>query len=360
MLLAKANVAAAERVFVYTYNRKENRTFEVDGVIVRSFYVPAWTINRNPFYVPRDLQHIIENNTDELDALVITGAFIPENAPIARLARRAYLPYVLYPNDAFNPRTFDGFRGFRKGLYERLFERSLVDNAALIRLLSPAQIQHFETRGYSVKDRHFIVKEGIDTESLGVVHDLPNRQHHAEPQFGFLGRLDIYQKGLDILLEGWAQYKRAGGTGQLTLVGPAQAAERAQLDSLMAQFDAPDVALLEPRYGADKYAYLNSLSVLVHPSRHEGIPRTLRETLALGCPIITTIDTNLSDLLEACNAGYTVALDPDAIASALHSYAALSAAARTQLDAGALQAATQLNWPDLGQQYVAALEARFA
>jgi glycosyltransferase involved in cell wall biosynthesis len=46
--------------------------------------------------------------------------------------------------------------------------------------------------------------------------------------------------------------------------------------------------------------------VFVHPSRNEGIPRSVLEALALGLPVVVTPETNLGTVVEEAQAGWCV------------------------------------------------------
>lgn len=359
-LLAKALEGAGASVFLYCYQGKSRRrlpSLEGDAVTVRCFRSLAR--GRNGFVVPPEFARLLRNNDDGLDVVLLIGAFIVENAAVARILRRGSIPYVFSPGDAFHPALWHGPQGIMKRVYEMFFERDTVDGASAIRLYSLAQAPHLDDRGYSDNGRFFVVKEGIDREDIEQA--LGNGSTFAGPSlsltFGFLGRLDIYQKGLDRLLHAWAAHKRRGRPGRLVVAGPGAHGDLSRLRLLAQRLRLPDFELQGPRYGVSRYELLSQFSVLVHPSRHEGIPRVIREALALGCPAVVTPDTNLADVIGDFDAGWVVDGNHASIRDALSRVAA----AFPDLEPyrkGALAAADVLDWSRIGETFIDELGRR--
>jgi glycosyltransferase involved in cell wall biosynthesis len=359
-LLAKALDAVGASVFAYCYRGETVRRLqglEGSGVIVRSYPCPAW--GRNCLAAPRAFARLLRHNLDNLDVLLLMGSFIPENAPVARMLRRRGLTYVYSPGDGFHPALWHGRQGLVKRVYERVFERQVAGGASAIRLYSWAQARHLDERGYLDNGRFFVLKEGIDREdverTLGTGADVAT----PPPQltFGFLGRLDIYQKGLDRLLQAWADHKRCNRPGRLVVAGSGTHQDLSSLKALASSLDLPDFDLRGPCYGASKYELLSRFSVLVHPSRHEGIPRVIREALALGCPVIVTPDTNLADVVADSGAGWVVGGSRASVRDALEDVAA-SVLGLERYRKGALAAANALDWDLVGSTFVAETSRR--
>lgn len=364
-LLAREMQKFGDRIVLYCYvgDPSQEGRCQTEGVPVRAFYQPGWRRNRDPWRAAAGIGDVVRKNEDDISILMLIGSFIPENAPIARAAREGGIPYVLSVGAAFSPNLFSGLKGFKKRLYERMFERSVVNGALAIRLYSAAQAPHLISRGYVDEGRFFIAKEGIDWDTIAQEDDMGAGTSSEMPPdpltFGFLGRLSTYGKGLDILLEAWSLYKQDAGRGRLTIAGPASRRDLVRLDRLRRRLDLPAVNFLPAIFGHAKYEFLRSLSYLVLPSRHEGIPRVIREALAVGCPVIVTENTNLYDLVEHCRAGAVIRTDPQDLARTLtaleHSQQEWPA-----LREGARSAARALDWEDVARDLTLALALRLA
>ena len=362
-LLAAAMGRHAERIFAYCYTSDRSRAGEHQQgpVTVRAFYVPSWCLGRNCFYVPSELRKLIESNSDHLDSVLITASFLPENAPVARLLRKTGIPYFVSVGEGFNPFVFDGIRGLKKAVYGRLLEAPILQNAAGIRLYSGIQQQHVEQRIPLTSPKFFIIKEGIDSEEIRYPALAEPNGEQPEPVFGFLGRLEVRKKGLDLLLDAWAIYRRRGGRGSLLIAGPASPRELQKLEGQCRELRITDIALLSPQYGPEKVKFLSKLTALVHPSRHEGIPRVIREALALRCPVVVTENTNLHDIVSHYGCGAVVDTTPESIANGLGSIEqALFSSQIVRMRTAAAEATCELDWDSISRQYLGYLTRNLA
>jgi glycosyltransferase involved in cell wall biosynthesis len=137
------------------------------------------------------------------------------------------------------------------------------------------------------------------------------------PVFGFIGRLDMVTKGLDLLLEGFALYKRGGGRGVLWLLGDGP--HREELERLAVSLNLADnVVLLGARFKEDKLQALANMDLVVSTSRRDVMPTGCLEAAAMGKPLLVSRETNLGDYVESFQSG--IVLDenkPARIAEAL-------------------------------------------
>lgn len=114
------------------------------------------------------------------------------------------------------------------------------------------------------------------------------------------GRIQIWQKGLDILLEAWDQIccERPGKDLRLLLVGTGSDA-----DELHRRIDAMQLkgVLWIDEYVRDRKAiqrYLSAADVYTLPSRKEGFPVAPIEAMACNLPVVAADVAGISDILE--------------------------------------------------------------
>ncbi|MEJ2870564.1 glycosyltransferase family 4 protein [Actinomycetospora sp. OC33-EN08] len=147
-----------------------------------------------------------------------------------------------------------------------------------------------ERRGLALY-RHFVVLNDVDAAlvassspaaTVAVVPngiDLPDA---TTPAVGngllFLGRVDVRQKGLDLLLEALPD------GGSLEIAGSGTPAEEARLAALVG--DDPRVRRLGRVDGEAKDAALRRCAVMVVPSRYETFCLTALEAMAHGRPVV--------------------------------------------------------------------------
>lgn len=111
------------------------------------------------------------------------------------------------------------------------------------------------------------------------------------------GRVDLHRKGLDVLLDAWAEVVRARPERELylLLVGTGPSA-----DELRARIGASDRIRWVDEYVLDRERLrrlLAAADAYAFPSRHEGFPVALVEALASGLPVVAADAPGVPDIL---------------------------------------------------------------
>jgi starch synthase len=114
------------------------------------------------------------------------------------------------------------------------------------------------------------------------------------------GRIDIYAKGLDVLLKAWEQIlnRRDKELPLLLIIGSGHgdAEFRQRLEALA----SPSIRWID-RYETDRTIirrYLCAADLYVLPSRREGFPVAPLEAMACGLPIVCTAIPAMSNIIE--------------------------------------------------------------
>jgi len=260
------------------------------------------------------LHRFLRRHRSSIDAVVIYGGFSPYNAVAALISRWSGTPYVVSPDGTIAPQVLGHGRRMLKKVYWQLVERRILSNAAAIRVLSDFEERCLRDLG--VRTPMFLAREGPDPEVLEASHS-HSRRRAAAQHFLFLGRLDVWQKGLDHLLTGFAASLRETDRGQrLMLVGPAEPGILPQLHQHCSHLRLTvgrEVTIYPAVRGSAKWELFKSAYVFVHPSRNEGIPRSVLEALALGLPVVVTPETNLGTIVEKMQAGWCVPSTGDGV-----------------------------------------------
>jgi phosphatidylinositol alpha-mannosyltransferase len=197
-----------------------------------------------------------------------------------------------------------------------------------------------ERRGLALY-RHFVVLGDVDARLVGAaaprarVTVIPNGMELPPPGTDiadgpvlFLGRIDVRQKGLDLLLAA----VRADPGLRLDVAGSGTPAEEARLRGLVAGL-GDRVRLLGRVEGAAKEELLRGCSLMVVPSRYETFCLTALEAMAHGRPVVTFDLERLAWI--GADAGLTVpAFDARALGAAIRRLVD-DAALRAELGRGA-------------------------
>lgn len=113
------------------------------------------------------------------------------------------------------------------------------------------------------------------------------------------GRIEIYRKGLDILMDAWQHIceKCPDQDLRLLLVGTGSDAEK--LGQLIAQRQLRGI-IWKNEYIRDRTTiqhYLSAADVYTLPSRHEGFPVAPIEAMSCGLPVVATDASGIPDIL---------------------------------------------------------------
>lgn len=166
------------------------------------------------------------------------------------------------------------------------------------------------------RSRVVVVANGVDRAAIAeALRDAPARTP-GPPRAVFLGRLEIDQKGLDLLLEAFA---RLTGEPRAELVLAGDGKDLAAVAAMVDRLGLDDRVTLPGRVsGAEKWRLLADADVLVAPSRYETFGLTALEALACGTPVVAfdidclrdTVPPGTGVLVEPLDVpGYARALD---------------------------------------------------
>jgi glycosyltransferase involved in cell wall biosynthesis len=295
----------------------------------------------------------VRERTGSIELIHFHSVFQRENLTLARLG----IPYVVTPNGGYDPLILSGRNRVAKAIWMKLWERRFLKEARLIQAVSLPELKSIERLNLGVAVRY--IPNGLDDDVFHRAGPPPSRR----PAFVFLGRLATEQKGLDLLLQGYAQaLARLPNLPPLHLAGPDFRGSRERLKAMAVDLGAADrISILEPVHGESKWDFLANARFFVHTSRWEGMPFALLEALAMGRPAFVTPGTNLADEIARAGAGMVVAPAADAIATGLLDAATMPEGPLDEMGRMARSLAqAKFTWPviasELGQAYRIAIE----
>jgi glycosyltransferase involved in cell wall biosynthesis len=176
----------------------------------------------------------------------------------------------------------------------------------------------------------------------------------------FVGRLDLWQKGLDLLVEAFAC---AGlPEASLVLVGPDWRGSRRALAKRAERLGiSSHVVCIEPAFGQERANLFAAADVFVHPSRWEGVSLSVLAAAAAGKACVITREADPLGELERAQAAVVVEGSVSSIAQGLRQAAALS---RQELDIMGTRARrvaeSHFTWPSIAATLVEAYRRRLA
>jgi len=277
----------------------------------------------NPWKLSKEWIKIIRENFGKPDIIDFHSTYILFQTALAELFINENWPYIFTPRGGCT-RLAQGTKFFKKRIGNLLFFNHFVKNAKAIHAL--CENEAADIRLFYPNARIFITPNGIDENLLFLdfglnAKELKGFRKGGDLVIGFVGRIDIYHKGIDLLLLSLKllQGKGLGKDIKLLMAGPFYTPnDERRVKKLIRSLRFPERVLLTgPVYGEDKWRLLMACDVFVHTSRFEGMPMAVLEAMALGKPCIVTPGTNMQDIVSICNGGWLCDESIDSIANTL-------------------------------------------
>lgn len=118
-----------------------------------------------------------------------------------------------------------------------------------------------------------------------------------EFKIGLMGSLDVKYKGHKELLYAIADFKKESPDITVSLVGPG---DSQWVKDLVSDLDIEYQIEIKGKLpsGAPIMKWLDSLDLYVHPSKQEGLPRSVIEAMSRGCPILASSVGGIPELID--------------------------------------------------------------
>ena len=252
---------------------------------------------------------------------------IAKNVAMAAYLHRAGIPYCVTVHGGLFPAALHR-RRLKKTIFNLLFERSYLNGALFIQAVSHHEITPI--RQYGVKARIVMIPNGLPPQA-DVLPARPAALFETNPSlsgrriFMFIGRLDPWQKGLDLLVEAFAQAGLGGAA--LVMVGPDWFGSREALSARAARLGISSaVVFTGPAFGQDRANFFASADVFVHTSRWEGLSLSVLAAAAARKPCLITRDADPLGELERAQGAFIVDTNVASIAAGLRHAATLPVA----------------------------------
>ncbi len=284
-----------------------------------NFRVLQFDAGSHFFGGPRRLIERLRTNQDRLDLLIVHGIFNPHNVPVASAAKRAGIPYVVSPHGLYHPELLRKHR-IRKLLYGLLYERPTLNDAVAVQVFDEYHIEFLA--GFGVRVPAFVVPNGFDPAEAPSVDLKATEPDHrsSSPDFLYLGRIDMYTKGLDLLLRALALGLHEGRlppSTRLRLAGPDWG-DQGTLIRLAGRLGIDRhvrfLGLVEP---GSRWSVISSGDFLVLPSRHDAFPTVVFEAMVAAKPVIVSRNTGISSSVRQAGCGFLVEPNAESICAGM-------------------------------------------
>lgn len=249
---------------------------------------------------------------DGYDIVVFHSTYIYNHIKLSKILRRKKIPYVIVPRGGFS----------KKSKKIKRIKKTIGDVLLFNKFFKSPNAIHFLTDNENKEscyntDNDFVVPNGIN-----VLNEAPSITYltRNKMKFVYIGRIDAYIKGLDLLVDAVniKKHELREYDVEILLYGPDSSNSKAKLRRQIQNYQIEDIIKIEEAvFGDEKLEILKEADVFIQTSRFEGLPMGVLEALSIGLPCVLTPGTNLSDEIMKFGAGVPVDLAADSIATGI-------------------------------------------
>ena len=240
------------------------------------------------------------------DIVHIHGEFNPDNLQVPRLFS---CPIVLSPHGAFHPVVLRKSKQAAKRFYMTVARHLLYRHLRAFHALCPAEAGHVRSAVGSVP---------VYTVPQGASPHVPEngnvpRGGAGPVTFAYVGRLNTFTKGLDILVEAFADaVGRAARELRLVLVGPDLNGSLKRLKRLASHRGCEDKIIFAGAVTGHQVAeFLSRSDIYIHLSRHEVFGLSVAEALLAKKPCILSREVGAGSYPEIGTLPHIVMIPPN-------------------------------------------------
>jgi glycosyltransferase involved in cell wall biosynthesis len=233
------------------------------------------------------------------DVVVFEGFYHPKDPKFAHELRHAHVPYIIVPRGSLTKQALSNHAKWKKRIAHVLIFDFYAHKAKAIQYLTENE---YKASGDKWNKNSFVLSNGFSTPSV-----FKQSFHNDQIKATFIGRLDMFHKGIDVLLEACDALKdelRAVGFN-LCFYGPKRydyyLIEKTIIKKGLSDF----ISMGGEITGEPKKQLLLSSDLFVLTSRFEGHPMGLIEALAYGVPVVVTPSSNMAKEIREANAGWS-------------------------------------------------------
>lgn len=263
----------------------------------RNFVTKIFKAQRNPFSLHKQLkQAIATKNVNTVFHL--HGGFIPTFYTASQWLKKNNIPFITMTHGAYNTIAMQKSYYLKK-LYFNLFETKLLAAASFIHCIGKSEVDGINK--IFPNNKTVLIPYGFDMPVTKTIES----DDSSKFIIGFCGRLDVFTKGLNELVDGFKLFLHHNSNAQLWLIGDSK--EKAALQERVKLAGIENkVVFYGSKYGDEKLHLLQQCTVFASPSRNEGLPAAVLEAAALGLPCLVTEATNTGDAIRKYNAGIVI------------------------------------------------------
>lgn len=240
--------------------------------------------------------------------VILNGIFHSSVYALSRILKKYNIPYIVAPHDPYSPAIFTK-NAYLKWPYWFLLERRMLKQAKAIQVLDIRHGKFLHKLGLSIPI--LATPNGFSPQDLCSETSLDWQQNPTVNLF-FLGRLDVYNKGIDLLINAFSQITNIEDT-KLTIQGQDWG-DKKSLEAQTAKLSLHEkVIFLNPDYDQSPALLIQKYDIFCIPSRFEGFSLAALEAMLAGRVLLVSEIAGIAPHVQASGCGVVVAPEVSAI-----------------------------------------------
>ncbi len=230
------------------------------------------------------------------DIVIFHEAYRKEYLSISKELRKRKIPYVIIPHGELNEEAQQK-KHFKKIIANILLFNRFINGASAIQCLSARELN----------STHFGNKKFIGTNGMHLPKKYKTSFHEDETKFVYIGRLDAFHKGLDLMIDAIkleAEFFRKNNCS-FYIYGPDYEGRFQHIANMINDANVGDIVFLNHEIsGQEKEDILLGADIFIQTSRFEGMPMGILEALSYGLPCLVTEGTTLGNEVRLYKTGW--------------------------------------------------------
>lgn len=222
---------------------------------------------------------------------------------------RENIPYIIVPHGEMS-KGAQHKKWLKKKVANAILFNKFINNARAIQCLSKNELE----------STYFKPQKFIGTNGISMPEKKKDDFSSEKITFLYIGRLDAYHKGLDLLLDAVkiSELDMRKNKATINMYGPDLNGRYANLEQMINERSIADLVKLHHEVsGSEKEKLLLEADVFVQTSRFEGMPMGILEALSYGLPCLITEGATLGEYVKKYDAGWVAETNPESIAKQL-------------------------------------------
>lgn len=259
--------------------------------------------------IANDINQIIKWKPD---IVIFHGFYYIHHLRIAKKLLKNKIKYYIKPHSSFSAVSQQKSKIKKKIARILLLNRYVQKADGCIYLNNEEKYQSIYSFNNSI-----IMPNGIEKQNILVENNILNEEKKYL-EFVYLGRIDLFHKGLDILLETLSKYQDILRKNKIKFIfyGYGRSEDMKCFETKISKLSK----IAEYRgvvSSEDKYRILNQHDIFILLSRLEGMPMAILEALMCGKPCLITKETNFGDEIMKNSCGWITELNSNSIITSI-------------------------------------------